>query len=96
MRTTLLALSFSAVLIAAGPARGADEAPGPGPGPQEVERLYRKRCASCHRLRDPGERTRASWADVMGRMAARAHLSDAERAAVLSWLQSRASDGGAR
>ncbi len=56
------------------------------------ERVYRSRCSSCHRLRDPTEQTREGWADVMKRMASRAHLSDAERDAVLSFLKERAKD----
>lgn len=59
------------------------------------ERLYRKRCASCHRLREPSEQTSRGWSEVMLRMASRAHLSDDEREAVLAYLRSRASDAPA-
>ncbi len=54
------------------------------------ERLYRKRCASCHRLRDPSEQTGEGWVEVMRRMAPRAHLSGDEAEVVLGWLRSQA------
>jgi hypothetical protein len=53
-------------------------------------RLYRRRCASCHHLHDPGERSAGEWGDVLKRMAPKAHLSGADRAAVLAFLQAHA------
>jgi mono/diheme cytochrome c family protein len=59
------------------------------------ERLYRSHCGACHRLRQPSERTRAEWAEAVQKMAPRAHLGDADRPAVLDYLQAHAKDAGA-
>ena len=56
------------------------------------EKLYRSHCAACHRLRDPAERDRASWAQAVERYGPRAHLDPGERAQVLEFLSSRARD----
>jgi mono/diheme cytochrome c family protein len=69
--------------------------PGIGAGPQaeatdDGARLYRRRCASCHRLHEPGERSAGEWSDILDRMAPKAHLSGADRAAVLAFLQGHA------
>lgn len=84
--------ALAAALLATGCATG-----GGGGSPSarsEGERLYRSRCAACHRLRDPGEHTRARWAWAVERFGPRAHLAPAEQARVLAWLQARASDAG--
>lgn len=84
--------ALAAALLAAGcAAAGAGGAP---PARSEGERLYRSHCAACHRLRDPGEQTRARWAWAVERFGPRAHLAPEERAQVLAWLQARASDAG--
>ncbi len=69
----------------------------PGKGPaspaeaaEDGAHLYRTRCASCHRLHDPGERSAREWGDILDRMAPKAHLSSADRAAVLVFLQEHA------
>lgn len=56
------------------------------------DRLYRSRCAACHRLYPPQERTRDEWATQVARMAPRAHLSDDDRARLLEYLQAHAKD----
>jgi mono/diheme cytochrome c family protein len=81
------ALSLLAACATAGGAGGADAPPG--------ERLYRSHCASCHRLRDPAEHTRARWAWAVNEFGKRAHLAPAERPVLLEWLQARASDAPA-
>ena len=83
--TAFLALAAIACATSSGRAgAGGPEAKG--------EELYRGHCGSCHRLRDPSEQTRDRWAWAVDRYGPRAHLSDAERKLVLSYLQSRAKD----
>lgn len=69
-------------------------APGAGPGGGD-RAVYQSRCTSCHRLYEPGERTRAGWASVLERMAPRAHLSGTEREAIRRYLSANAKDAGA-
>ena len=88
----LYAAALGAALLAAGCATGGGG--GPAPARADGERLYRSHCAACHRLRDPGEHTRARWAWAVERFGPRAHLAPEERAQVLAWLQARASDAG--
>jgi hypothetical protein len=54
--------------------------------------LYRAKCAACHRLRPPAERTRADWAKAMDRYGPRAHVTPAETSEILFWLQGHAID----
>ncbi len=86
-RIGLLALALLAAACA-----GPGAAPGGAAGgaPDDPERLYRTHCASCHRLRAPGEHTREEWGALVFRYAPRAHLSEAEEAVVLRYLQERA------
>jgi mono/diheme cytochrome c family protein len=77
--------ALGALLLAACATAG--EARGPG---NEGERLYRTHCASCHRLRAPGEHTREEWGALVFRYAPRAHLTEGEEAVVLRYLQERA------
>jgi mono/diheme cytochrome c family protein len=70
--------------------------PAPQGGPSaQGERLYRAKCAACHRAYPPASRDRAAWAEALSKMAPRAKLSDAERASVLQYLQSNAKDAPA-
>ncbi len=88
---TALAVAVAALVLgcATSSAGGGSSAGGPqGDG----ARLYRSHCGSCHRLRDPGERTQAAWAKAVAAMSGRAHLGDEDREAVLAYLQARASD----
>ncbi len=86
MRTPLLAAALAAAALACAGAPAA-EAGGGGP-----ERLYRSKCSACHRAYPPSSRDRASWAEVLAKMAPRAKLSDAERAELSGYLQANAKD----
>ncbi len=61
-------------------------------GPAGAERLYRSRCSACHRAYPPSSRDRATWAEVLSKMAPRAKLSDAERGTLSEYLQANARD----
>ena len=91
MRARLAAVLAAAALACAG-------TPGPQGGAAQGERLYRSKCAACHRAYPPASRDREKWAEVLSRMAPKARLSDAERALVLEHLQANARDAppGAR
>jgi mono/diheme cytochrome c family protein len=92
----MAALRRLAALLLLGLAGACATSPGkgavlePNAADDDGARLYRRRCASCHRLHDPGERSAGEWGDVLERMAPKAHLSGADRAAVLSFLQAHA------
>lgn len=71
---------FAAALILAGAAVAAAACAGAAPlpsapGEEGAVRLYRSRCAACHRLYAPGERDASAWPGILARMAPRAHLS---------------------
>jgi mono/diheme cytochrome c family protein len=88
MRALLaVALSLASLACAGSPAQQGGQARG--------ERLYRSKCAACHRAYPPASRDGAGWAEAVSRMAPRAKLSDAERATVLEYLQSNAKDAPA-
>ncbi len=89
MRAALLLAAAAALFACAG--SGGPAAVPPGDPAAEGERLYRAHCASCHRLRDPRERTAEGWAEAVERFGPRAHLSPAQRRLVLDYLTSRAS-----
>lgn len=84
----------AAVLLLLGAACATGGGGGGLPAEATGERLYRSRCASCHRLRDPAEQTRERWALAVRTYGPRAHLAPEEQARVLEWLQARASDAG--
>jgi mono/diheme cytochrome c family protein len=88
MRALLAALAAASALACAG-------APAPQTGPAQGERLYRSKCAGCHRAYPPQQLDAERWAEVLGRMAPRAKLSDGERAAILEYVQSHARDAPA-
>ena len=71
-------------------------APSSGGVASDGERLYRSKCSACHRAYPPESLTAARWAEMVGRMAPRAHLTDAERGAILGYLTAHAKDGGGR
>jgi mono/diheme cytochrome c family protein len=85
MRSVLLAAVLCLGACATGGAAARPEG-------EDGERLYRGHCASCHRLRDPAERTGEGWAWAVGHYGPRAHLGAAEQARVVAWLQARAAD----
>ena len=84
MRTLLapLLLGLSALACAGAPTAEA--------GPAPADRLYRSKCTACHRAYPPSSRSAAMWGEVLPRMAAKARLSDAERARLLEYLQANA------
>ena len=71
-------------------------APAPAGDAPDAERLSRSKCAGCHRAYPPERLTAEGWAEVLDRMAPRAHLTDAERAALQGYLTAHAKGGPAR
>lgn len=89
MRSLLVVSAVVALLTAcagAPPAQDASASP---------ERLYRSKCSACHRAYAPDTLTRGRWAEVMQKMAGKAHLDDGERTRLLAWLQANAKDASA-
>lgn len=80
---TLAAVALAAAAAAA--CAGAASLPS-GPGEEGTVHLYRSRCAACHRLYAPGERSAAEWPGILERMAPRAHLSSGQRAELEKYL----------
>lgn len=66
--------------------------PAPQAGSARGERLYRSKCAACHRAYPPASRGRAEWAAVLEKMAPRSKLTPEEREIVLGYLQANARD----
>lgn len=89
-------LAAALATIAAAAAAGAAAAEPARALQAEGERLYRTRCASCHRLRDPADHTRADWAWALREFGPRAHLTEAQAAAILEYLRERAADAPRR
>lgn len=86
MRPPAAVTAAAALLTAcAGAPRAVDGAAAP-------ERLYRSKCAGCHRAYPPESHTRAQWAEVMPKMAEKAHLRDDERRTLLEWVEANAKD----
>jgi cytochrome c5 len=77
----LLALALAA--CAHGGERGA-------PAPPDGAALYRRSCASCHRLKDPSEHDAATWRRAVERFGFR--LAPGEREAIAAHLAAGASD----
>jgi cytochrome c5 len=73
----LLALAACAGGAAGGP-------PGAAPAAPDGAALYRRNCASCHRLKAPAEHDAATWRAAVERFGAR--LPAGERAAIADWL----------
>jgi len=53
---------------------------------QNGQHLFAARCGSCHALPDPAQKSRDEWANVIGEMAPRAHLTAEQRDTVLRYL----------
>jgi mono/diheme cytochrome c family protein len=49
-------------------------------------------CGRCHALKQPNAYTQQSWVGIMERMAPKAQLDEAEKAAVLAYVQHYAKD----
>lgn len=90
MRAPLLA-ALSAALCALACAG----APATQAGPPGGDRLYRSKCAACHRAYPPASLTGGRWEDVLSRMAPRARLTGAERELLLGYLKANARDAPA-
>jgi hypothetical protein len=54
--------------------------------PADVERLYNRKCGSCHTVVGRAEHTAAEWVEIMEEMGPMAHLTPAEHEAIESWL----------
>ncbi len=52
------------------------------------EKIFKKRCGTCHELPDPNVPPSQGWAKQLDQMAAMASLKSEEKAGVLSYLQS--------
>ena len=48
---------------------------------------YIAKCQRCHQLKDPADFTIAQWVPILDNMAGRAHLTDAEKANVMAYIQ---------
>jgi len=76
-----------ALLLAGCAASGATE---PRTPMTEGEHIYRRRCAACHRLYAPPEYAPGCWLKLVDAMAARSHLRDEERPALIDYLSAAA------
>ncbi len=87
MRALLVVSALAAALVVA----CATAAPLPaGPGEEGAVRLYRSRCAACHRLYAPEAHTAGEWRAAVDRMAPRAHLAPDEKATLERYLVAHA------
>ena len=77
---------LAALLATAACAHG--EAGATGSAPPEAERLYRRSCASCHRLKAPDEHDAETWRRAVERFGT--HLSPEERRAIAGYLADHA------
>jgi mono/diheme cytochrome c family protein len=84
MRPALF-IAMLATAACAGVGRG-------GTGSSQGERLYRAKCASCHRLRQPDEHTIEGWERGLAKHGPQAHLTDDEREAIRGFLLANAAD----
>ncbi|GAC1547054.1 MAG: hypothetical protein NVS2B9_14110 [Myxococcales bacterium] len=55
------------------------------------ERVYRSKCAACHRLYEPGERTRDQWESALAKMERlkKVRLTPEEEDLILGYLAGR-------
>jgi hypothetical protein len=87
----LLVLAFACGVAANGCESGRPRAP-----ISDGERTYRAKCAACHRLYEPGERTPEQWESVVAKMQRlrKVHLGQADEDLILGYLAgARAPDG---
>jgi cytochrome c2 len=52
--------------------------------------LFVKKCARCHKLKDPAKYTKAQWPGLVNKMQKRAKITDEQKAFILSYLTSEA------
>jgi cytochrome c5 len=86
MTSPALRLLLVAPLLLAAGACARREA-GSAPPQPEAARLYRLKCASCHRLKEPAEHDAATWRRAVERFGR--HLTTEERAALAAYLAER-------
>ncbi len=84
--------AIAAAILAAACAGPARELTASSGGEREAARLYRSKCASCHRIHDPSEFTREGWKKNLDQMQGRAHLTRAEREEIERYLAAHARD----
>lgn len=84
-------LALAIALVVAGTAC-ATFGSGTGAGASRGERLYRAKCAACHRLRQPDEHTMEGWERGLAKHGPQAHLTDEEREAIRGFLLANAVD----
>jgi hypothetical protein len=62
------------------------------------ERTYRAKCAACHRLHEPGERTVEQWESAVAKMQRlkKVHLSQADEDLILGYLAGAQAPGRSR
>ena len=85
-RAAFRSLLLVPLLLAAGAC--ARREAGAAPPQPDAARLYRAKCSSCHRLKEPAEHDAATWRRAVERFGR--HLSPEERAAVAEYLSERA------
>jgi mono/diheme cytochrome c family protein len=56
------------------------------------QEVFTKKCATCHDLPNPSSSPTEGWVEIMEMMAPMAGLSDAEKSAVIEYLQSQTSE----
>ncbi len=60
--------------------------------PEDLARLYQRRCGSCHALIAPGEYSMDDWPLWLDEFGPRSGLTERERSYLEPWLIARASD----
>ena len=53
---------------------------------QEGERLYKIKCASCHRLFPPAKHTKEQWKEYVEKYGSKIHLTQDEKNKILEYL----------
>lgn len=86
MASTALRLFLVTPLLLAAGACARREA-GSAPPQPEAARLYRLKCSSCHRLKEPAEHDAATWQRAVERFGR--HLTPEERATLAAYLSER-------
>jgi cytochrome c5 len=83
VKRALLAMGFACAVATQGCGGGRPRGP-----MSDGERTYRAKCAACHRLHEPGERTKEQWESAIAKMQRlkKVHLSQADEDLILSYL----------
>jgi cytochrome c2 len=91
MRALLAAAAAAAALVVA--CATTSGALPVSPGEEGAARLYRSKCAACHRLYGPADHGPGEWPAILDRMAGRAHLDAEQRATIERYLVAHARAG---